>query len=244
MDSFQKFIKRDIKLMKDFCQVARKLILGLKMLDYNKIRREYRGKELSRKELISNPFRQLEKWLEEAHAVGIHEVNAMILTTASKNAKPSCRTILVKEINDQGLVFFTNMESRKAKELTENPQAAGLFLWEDMHRQVCVEGVAEKVDSEVVIKYFEQRPRGSKLATWASHQDQLISSRQELENAYASLEKKYADNQDIPLPSYWGGFRLVPTRFEFWQGRENRLHDRFQYIRKENDEWKIDRLSP
>jgi pyridoxamine 5'-phosphate oxidase len=203
-------------------------------------RKEYHKHRLSRKDLNENPFSQFELWFKEAAA--IPEANAMQLSTATLEGKPSCRTVLLKQFSQKGFVFYTNHESRKGRELSQNPNAFALFLWKELERQVCLEGPVERISREEAEKYFFTRPRGAQISATASKQDAIIPSREFLEAAYAEVEKAF-DGKQLPLPSFWGGYRLIPKRFEFWQGRKNRLHDRFQY-RCEGEKWLIERLSP
>lgn len=212
------------------------------MLDIQQLRVEYRSKSLDFLNLHTSPFVQFQTWFEEARKSQILEPNAMILATASLQARPSSRTVLLKNLDEKGLLFFTSYESRKARELEQNPFASVTFLWKELERQVIIEGKVEKSTLEQSHSYFSQRPRGSQMAVWASHQGQVIPSRTALEEEYQHVIQKY-EGQSIPTPPYWGGFYLVPNRFEFWQGRENRLHDRFQYI-LDTETWHIDRLSP
>lgn len=211
-------------------------------MDFNHPQKKYSNERLFRKDLITNPIDQLLKWLKEAHEAKINELNALSLATASREGKPSCRTVLLKTIDERGLVFFTNYNSRKSQEINSNPFAMATFFWSELMRQVCVEGGVEKIPKEESADYFSKRPRGSQIGAWASDQDKVISSAKTLDNNYSEVENRFR-GLEIPLPPFWGGFRLIPTRFEFWQGRKNRLHDRFQYI-QENEEWKIERQSP
>ncbi len=206
------------------------------------MRVDYRLKKLSRNSLNQDPFTQFKDWLEEAVRSQLIEPNAMSLATSAKSGKPSCRTVLLKGFDTRGFMFFTNLESRKARELNENPQASAIFWWRDLERQVLLEGSVETVSQEESSLYFARRPRASQLSAWASHQDAVIASRQLLEEQYRQMDERFRD-QSVPKPPFWGGFRLVPERFEFWQGRADRLHDRFQYVLEEGV-WKIDRLSP
>lgn len=205
------------------------------------MRKDYQKYTLKREELQEDPFAQFDLWLKEALPIEI-EANAMQLATATKEGRPSCRTVLLKEFTSQGLVFFTNYESRKGQELKENPRAFVLFLWKKLERQVSIEGSIEKISREESERYFQTRPRGAQLGTIASKQGSVVSSREFLDAEYQKAEKEF-DGKLPSLPSYWGGYRLIPERFEFWQGRTNRLHDRFQY-RQEGDHWVIERLSP
>ncbi len=206
------------------------------------MRLDYRLKKLSKNSLNQDPFTQFKDWLEEAVRSQLIEPNAMSLATSAKSGKPSCRTVLLKGFDTRGFMFFTNLESRKARELNENPQASAIFWWRDLERQVLLEGSVETVSQEESSLYFARRPRASQLSAWASHQDAVIASRQLLEEQYRQMDERFRD-QSVPKPPFWGGFRLVPERFEFWQGRADRLHDRFQYVLEEGV-WKIDRLSP
>jgi pyridoxamine 5'-phosphate oxidase len=212
------------------------------MINLKYLRREYTSLALNAKDLNSNPFKQFDQWLQEAHKAQILEPNAMILATATQDGKPSSRTVLLKKFDQQGLVFFTNEKSRKAREIEDNPQGSVTFLWLAMARQVNIEGKIEKIPFEETQAYFATRPRGSQLGAWASHQGEVIASRQALESAYKKADKHY-QQQVIPAPPYWAGYRITPKRFEFWQGRENRLHDRFEYC-FEHLQWHIQRLSP
>ena len=166
----------------------------------------------------------------------------MQLATATKEGKPSCRTVLLKQFGPKGLVFFSNYESRKGRELKENPRAFALFLWKEMERQVAIEGPIEKISREESEKYFRSRPRGAQIGATASRQGRVIPSRAYLDEEFRKVEEDFADKQ-LPLPLFWGGYRLIPERFEFWQGRQNRQHDRFHYLIKGGN-WRIERLSP
>lgn len=206
------------------------------------LRKNYRLARFDLSDLAVSPFDQFRVWFQDVLNAKIDEPNAMAIATARKDAKPSIRMVLLKQFDESGLIFFTNYESRKARELLENPYAACNFFWKELERQICIEGKVEKVTEEVSQRYFNSRPRGSQLGTWSSRQDSVIASREVLEKEYEKREKQFRD-KDIPLPEFWGGFLLRPVRFEFWQGREDRLHDRFQYSLMEN-KWAIDRLSP
>jgi pyridoxamine 5'-phosphate oxidase len=212
------------------------------MLDISNLRKEYRFKSLDIDNLDSHPFSQFNSWFQEAQQAQVLESNAMSLATTSDKGRPSCRSLLLKGVDSKGFLFFTNYESRKGIDLACNPFACMTFYWRELERQVIISGQVEKLTREESLAYFISRPRRSQLGAWASHQDQVIASRAELENAYLYYEKMYAD-QSIPIPPYWGGYRLLPDHFEFWQGRTNRLHDRFRYQLKDNH-WQIDRLAP
>ncbi len=192
----------------------------------------------------TNPIVQFEKWFKEAQAVDNKEPNAMTLATSTADGRPSARIVLLKEVSDAGFVFYTNYTSRKAQDLETNPQCALTFYWSDLERQVRVEGQARHVTQAESEAYFRTRPKGSQLGAWASHQSKVVASRDVLDAKLSELESKYAGQEDIPLPEFWGGYRVVPDRVEFWQGRPNRMHDRIRYRRKGETEWVIDRLSP
>ena len=211
-------------------------------MKFKDLRRDYLSPELRRHQLADNPFDQFHRWFAEAQAANILEANALSLATVSPEGKPSCRTVLMKDFTEQGLTFFTSYQSRKAIQLETTPYAAAVFLWKELERQVEIEGEVEKVSRQETEAYFTSRPRGNQLSAWASPQSTVIASRQVLEEAYAEVENRFA-GKEIPLPPSWGGFRLRPCRFEFWQGRSNRLHDRFCYLLKEGA-WQISRLAP
>lgn len=221
-------------------------------MDMQDFRRDYHFTSLNIEDLKPNPFDQFQSWFDAALKASVIEPNAMTLATVSKEGKPSCRTVLMKKFDASGVVYFTNLNSRKAKEVKETPFATALFYWKELERQIIIEGTVEEVDRQEVEVYFSTRPKGSQLSAWASLQGQIISSRQVLEDAYNAVEKQYQD-QPIPTPPSWGGFRIRPNRFEFWQGRPDRLHDRFQYVPSPSDRfhyisgpsgWTIERLSP
>ncbi|MFF1714155.1 pyridoxamine 5'-phosphate oxidase [Streptomyces sp. NPDC058268] len=180
----------------------------------------------------------------------LHEPNAMVVSTVDEAGRPSSRTVLLKGYDERGFVFFTNYESRKARELAANPNIALLFPWHPMARQVIVTGTAERVAREETVAYFRTRPHGSQLGAWASAQSSVIATRDELDRAYADLEARYPEGEQVPAPPHWGGFRVAPRSVEFWQGRANRLHDRLRYVRTEQDSgtaapgWTVERLSP
>lgn len=211
-------------------------------MDISKLRHEYRKRPLLKSHLNTSPFEQFRLWFEEAEEADLLEPNAMILSTASNEGTPSARTVLLKGFGErEGFKFYTNYESRKAKEL-KNGKGCLLFPWIEISRQVIVEGRAEKLSRELSSTYFHQRPRQSQLGAWASEQDKPIPSRESLDHAYLEKEREF-EGQEIPLPPHWGGFALFPHRFEFWQGREKRLHDRFCYTLIDGA-WVIERLSP
>ena len=213
------------------------------MSAYAQLRRDYSLTGLSEKDLPRDPFRQFEKWFQEAEAAKIPEPNAMILATVGRDARPASRIVLLKGLDGRGFVFYTNLESRKGRELDANPRASLLFPWIALERQVIAEGPVTRVAREETEAYFHSRPHPSQLAAWASAQSTIISGRAVLDGAMKALEKKYAGSE-VPLPPHWGGFRLAPETVEFWQGRRNRLHDRLRYRREKNGDWIIERLSP
>jgi pyridoxamine 5'-phosphate oxidase len=207
------------------------------------LRQEYMRAGLRKADLSSDPLAQFRKWFDEAVSAGLIEPNAMTLSTATAQGKVSTRTVLLKAYDAKGFVFFTNYASRKARDLSENPQAALLFPWLGLERQVIITGTAEKISMAESATYFISRPFGSRVGAWVSHQSQAISSRAILEAKLEELLKKFAHGE-VPLPDFWGGYRVAPETIEFWQGRPNRLHDRFVYARKTEGAWTIERLAP
>ncbi len=206
------------------------------------LRKDYALAGLSEKDLARDPFRQFDKWFQEAEAAKIAEPNAMTLATATRDGRPSARTVLLKGLDGRGFVFYSNYESRKGRELDGNPQATLVFPWLAIERQVIVEGTVVKVAREESEAYFHSRPRASQLGAWVSQQSSIVPGRKALEDAMKELETKYA-GQEVPLPPHWGGWRLPPETVEFWQGRRSRLHDRLRY-RRGKDGWTIERLAP
>jgi pyridoxamine 5'-phosphate oxidase len=206
------------------------------------IRTDYTKHGLLEKDLAADPFTQFGRWFDQALNANIDEPNAMTLATASLDGQPSARVVLLKGFDQNGFVFYSNYESRKGRELDQNNKAALLFFWSSLERQIRIEGVIEKVSVEESKQYFDSRPEGSRIGAWSSRQSASISSRDILEENFNKFSQSFAQ-QDIPLPPYWGGYRLKPHVFEFWQGRESRLHDRLRY-RFADDRWHIDRLSP
>lgn len=206
------------------------------------LRKDYSLAGLTEKDLARDPYRQFDKWFQEAEAAKLPEPNAMTLATANREGVPSSRIVLLKGVDGRGFVFYTNYESRKGRDLEGNPRASLLFPWHAFERQVIADGKVSKVTREETEAYFHSRPRLSQLAAWASQQSAIISGRSVLEQSMRDVEQKYA-GQEVPVPPQWGGYRLVPETIEFWQGRRSRLHDRLRY-RREKDSWVIERLSP
>jgi len=208
------------------------------------MRRSYGGGALSESELAPDWLTQLRRWLDEAARAGVPEPNAMVLATADAGGAPGARTVLLKEADERGLAFFTNLGSRKARELAVNPRAALVFPWHAMQRQVVVDGRVEPVALEESDAYFASRPRGARLGAWASRQSHPIPGREVLVSRHAELDAAYPD--EVPRPEWWGGMRLVPDAVEFWQGRADRLHDRLRFRRTDagSDEWMVERLAP
>jgi pyridoxamine 5'-phosphate oxidase len=209
--------------------------------DVAALRREYTRDGLRRADLDTDPVVQFRKWFGEAAAAELVEPNAMVLGTTD-GKRPSSRTVLLKAYDERGFVFFTNYESRKAREIASNGDVSLLFPWYPLERQVGILGRAERISAAESLAYFTSRPHGSRLGAWVSQQSSVVNSRKFLEMKWDEMKRKFADGE-IPLPSFWGGIRVVPTEMEFWQGRENRLHDRFRYTRS-GDAWAIERLAP
>ncbi len=212
------------------------------MKELAQIRREYRDIPLEEHTVRPDPLQQLQQWLEEAITAQVPEPTAMALATATPDGIPSVRMMLLKGIEDGAVVFFTNYESRKARELDLNPQAAALFFWAELERQVRLEGHVERLSVEQSAEYFQTRPREAQLGAWASPQSRVIPDRAFLEERFQEAARLYA-NIPIPCPPFWGGYRLIPHTVEFWQGRPHRLHDRLRY-RRHHDTWLIERLAP
>lgn len=211
------------------------------MNNLGNIREHYHNGSLSRSELHNNPFEQFNSWMDEAIKAECKQPTAVTLATVSKDGMPNCRIVLLKEVYDGGFVFFTNYNSEKGLEL-KNKKAALNFFWPELERQVRIRGTVEKVSSEKSDEYFQSRPRESQLGAWASNQSELVNNSNELLDNYSQLELKYKDDF-IPRPAHWGGYIVLAQTIEFWQGRDNRMHDRFQYIYK-NDDWTIRQLAP
>jgi pyridoxamine 5'-phosphate oxidase len=211
-------------------------------VDASSLRKEYTSAGLDKADVDPDPIVQFHEWFEKVIDADLHEPNAMVLATATRDGRPSARTVLLKGYDEQGFVFYTNYEGRKARELETNPICALLFYWGELERQVRIEGRASRLSGEESDTYFAGRPRGSRLGAWASEQSRSVEDRSILEERLRALETEY-EGRDIPRPLFWGGYRVEPDTIEFWQGRENRLHDRLVYLRNEGG-WKIVRLQP
>lgn len=219
-------------------------------LDPADMREVYRTMELTVADLAPDPIEQFAHWFKEtASNPAIHEPNAMVVSTADADGRPSSRTVLLKHYDQAGFVFFSNYGSRKGRELAANPYVSLLFPWHPLARQVIVTGRAERTGRDETVAYFRTRPHGSQLGAWASHQSSVIESRAELLARYEELHARYPEGEQVPVPPEWGGFRVVPETVEFWQGHENRLHDRLRYVREAGEgaageSWRVERLSP
>ncbi len=211
-------------------------------MDIGDYRREYTKGGLNKTDLSSSPFEQFENWFTQAIEADIPDASAMSLATVSATGKPSQRTVLLKVFDEEGFIFFTNYTSQKSQQISENANVSLLFPWTELERQVEINGVATKISTAESLKYFLSRPRGSQLGAWASAQSSPINSRQILEGQLQKMKSKFTKGE-IPLPDFWGGYRVVPETIEFWQGGANRLHDRFEYTRDNND-WISKRLQP
>ena len=212
-------------------------------LDIAALRHDYVAHGLRRADLDPDPIKQFGIWFGEAAAAQIRDVNAMTLATATPDGTPSARIVLLKAISDRGFVFFTNYSSAKGRELDANPRAALVLFWVQLERQIRIEGTVEKTSKEESEEYFRSRPLGSRLGAWASSQSDVIENRAALEASLSQVTERFG-GADIPLPPHWGGYRLKPHAVEFWQGRADRLHDRFRYTREGEAAWRIERLSP
>ncbi|HSK77679.1 MAG TPA: pyridoxamine 5'-phosphate oxidase [Thermoanaerobaculia bacterium] len=207
------------------------------------IRREYERTGLSEEDLAPDPVEQFGRWLHQAMEVDPQEFTAMTLATADREGRPSARIVLLKGYDERGFVFYTNYESRKGRELDENPRAALVFYWASLDRQVRIEGTVEKTTREESEAYFCSRPVGARIGAWASRQSHVLPRREDLERTVREIEERFGGGE-VPLPDSWGGYRVVPELFEFWQGRTSRLHDRLCYVRLPEGGWRTERLSP
>jgi pyridoxamine 5'-phosphate oxidase len=210
------------------------------------LRTDYKRETLDEAHVDGDPFRQFARWFDEAVKAKMPEPNAMTLASAGSDLRPSARIVLLKGFDDRGFVFFTNYGSHKGEALAANPQAALLFHWVELERQVRIEGVAGRVDAAESDAYFAERPRASRLGAWASPQSKVVAGRALLEARFAAVEEEYRDAGDnVPRPPHWGGYRVIPRMLEFWQGRRSRMHDRIRYRRNpDTPAWVIDRLAP
>lgn len=207
------------------------------------LRREYTMASLDIDSVDKNPMSQFRKWFEEAQKSELLEPNAMVISTVDENARPFQRTVLMKALDDKGIVFYTNYNSRKAKQLAKNANISLLFPWYGLERQVAIIGTAEKVSTKESLQYFSSRPYGSQLGAWVSQQSKVISSRSILETKLAEMKQKFKEGK-VPLPDFWGGYRVIPSSIEFWQGRQSRLHDRLIYEKEVDGNWNISRMAP
>jgi pyridoxamine 5'-phosphate oxidase len=207
------------------------------------LRKSYTLGGLRRADLNPDPIAQFNRWMEQALDAQLLEPTAMTLATADETGRPSARIVLLKGVDGRGFLFFTNYESRKGRELMENPHAASVLYWAELERQVRITGTVTKAPAEESEKYFKSRPRGHKLGAWVSSQSEVIANREVLESRLARMEAQYP-GEEIPLPPHWGGYFLAPDDIEFWQGRPDRLHDRFRYARQSDKSWLIERLAP
>jgi pyridoxamine 5'-phosphate oxidase len=213
------------------------------MKTLSEIRTDYQAATLNEGDVLSSPFQQFDKWFREALEAEVLEVNAMTLATATPDGKPSARVVLLKGLDERGFTFFTNYHSDKGQMLAANPYAALTFFWPELERQVRIEGEIEKVSHEESDEYFASRPKGSQIGAWVSEQSHIIKSREELDKRLEELTIQY-ENEPVVRPPHWGGYRLLPSSVEFWQGRPSRLHDRLKYTKGNEGFWKLDRLSP
>ena len=212
-------------------------------MDTSSLRKEYTSAGLDKADVDPDPLVQFHEWFEKVIEADLHEPNAMILATATAGGKPSARTVLLKGYDERGFVFYSNYEGRKAKEIDANPTCALLFYWGELERQVRITGGVVRTSREESEAYYRTRPLGSRIGAWVSHQSQVIAGRAVLEQGVREAEVRFAGGE-VPLPDHWGGFRVVPDGFEFWQGRPSRLHDRIVYVPKGGGGWRVERLSP
>ncbi|MEZ4988861.1 MAG: pyridoxamine 5'-phosphate oxidase [Saprospiraceae bacterium] len=214
------------------------------LLNLGDLRENYDRGKLLESQAAADPFQQFTLWFREAEEAKIPEPNAMILATSTGDGRPSARVVLLKGVEEHGFVFYTNYASRKGQEIAENPHVALVFNWLELHRQIRIEGLIEKVDADTSTAYFQSRPKGSQIGAWASPQSRPISSRELLKEKVQELEKQYHEADHLPRPAHWGGYRVMPYTLEFWQGRTSRLHDRLLYSLEDGGKWKVERLAP
>ncbi|KIX77825.1 pyridoxamine 5'-phosphate oxidase [Streptomyces sp. MBRL 10] len=207
------------------------------------MRKQYRSEIVHAESLAEDPMEQFARWFQQAADSHLFEPNAMVVSTATPDGRPSSRTVLLKQFDGRGFVFFTNYGSRKGREIGANPHVALLFPWHPIARQVIVTGTAARIGRDETAAYFRSRPHGSQLGAWASEQSTVIGSRAELDRRYAELEERHPEGEQVPVPPEWGGYRVVPEAVEFWQGHENRLHDRLRYV-LDGGAWRLERLAP
>ncbi|MEV6649142.1 pyridoxamine 5'-phosphate oxidase [Streptomyces sp. NPDC051219] len=208
------------------------------------MRKQYRSEIVTEDSFADEPMEQFARWFHEAVTSGLFEPNAMVVTTATPDGRPSSRTVLLKAFDARGFVFFTNYTSRKGMEIAANPYVSLLFPWHPIARQVIVSGTAARIGRDETAAYFRSRPHGSQLGAWASDQSSVIASREELDRRHADLLARYPENERVPVPPEWGGYRIAPEAMEFWQGHENRLHDRLRYVAEAEGGWRLERLCP
>ncbi len=213
------------------------------MIDIAALRKEYSREELTETSVSASPFEQFSRWFDEAMAAELPEPTAMTLATVSESGQPSARVVLLKGITDRGFIFYSNYASHKGQDLDATPLAALLFFWPELERQIRIEGWVEQLTPEESHAYFSTRPLASQIGAWASEQSSVVPSKAFLEQRYAEMQQRFADGT-VPLPPTWGGYRVIPATFEFWQGRPSRMHDRIRYRRNEEDRWEVERLSP
>jgi pyridoxamine 5'-phosphate oxidase len=208
------------------------------------MRVSYELGQLGDQDANPDPIEQFRRWFDEACETSVIEANAMVITTVSTDCKPSARTVLMKQFDERGIVYYTNYNSQKGREIAANPNVAALFYWPSVQRQVRLSGVASRLTDEESDAYFQMRPRGSQIGAHASPQSEAVPSQAWLMERFSEVEASFGEDLEIPRPAHWGGIRIVPETIEFWQGRQNRMHDRIRYVRNEGGEWKTERLAP